>query len=44
LDSLYWSFLQAIQPETRLSDFTAATQQIRQLRYSMDTYQYDPDF
>lgn len=44
LDSLYWSFLQAMQPEARLSDFTAATQQIRQLRYSMDTYQYDPDF
>lgn len=44
LDSLYWSFLQAMQPETRLSDFTAATRQIRQLRYSMDTYQYDPDF
>ncbi|HEY0924790.1 ATP-grasp domain-containing protein [Rheinheimera pacifica] len=44
LDSLYWSFLQAMQPEARLSTFTAATQQIRQLRYSMDTYQYDPDF
>lgn len=44
LDSLYWSFLQAMQPQATLPDFTAATQPIRQLRYSMDTYQYDPDF
>lgn len=44
LDSLYWSFLQAMQPEATLTTFTAATQPIRQLRYSMDIYQYDPDF
>ncbi|MCF4009086.1 ATP-grasp domain-containing protein [Rheinheimera sp. UJ63] len=44
LDSLYWSFLQAMQPEAMLTAFIAATQPIRQLRYSMDTYQYDPDF
>ncbi|SNY56035.1 carbamoyl-phosphate synthase large subunit [Arsukibacterium tuosuense] len=44
LDSLYWSFLQAMQPEATLTAYTAATQSIRQLRYSMDTYQYDPDF
>ena len=44
LDSLYWSFLQAIQPDAQLKAFNAPKQQIRQLRYSLDTYLYDPDF
>lgn len=43
LDSLYWSFLSAMRPDIKLPDFNPTKGQIRQLRYSMDTYQYDSD-